>query len=210
MSAGLRRIGRAAIGRATLGRATLGRAAPLLAALWLAGCATPPPASHDTAAQTGLFERNGRFALRVDEAGGNQEAVQGNFIWRDSGTQLALDLTSPLGGTLARVDVTASGSRLTESNGRETLAATPDELVARVLGNPIPVAALRSWLRGELPAQPPANITERDADGRPQAYTQLGWQVRITGYDDQGPTRLQLSRSAAGGGTIHLRLVATP
>lgn len=195
MSAGLRRIG---------------RAAPLLAALWLAGCATPPPASHDTAVQTGLFERNGRFALRVDEAGGNQEAVQGNFIWRDSGTQLALDLTSPLGGTLARVDVTASGSRLTESNGRETLAATPDELVARVLGNPIPVAALRSWLRGELPAQPPANITERDADGRPQAYTQLGWQVRITGYDDQGPTRLQLARSAAGGGTINLRLVATP
>lgn len=195
MSAGLRKIG---------------RAAPLLAALWLAGCATPPPAIDMAATQAGLFERSGRFALRVDEADGRQEAVQGNFTWRDSGSQLALDLTSPLGGTLARVDVTASGARLTESNGRETLADTPDELVARVLGNPIPVAALRSWLRGELPAQPPATLTERDAAGRPQAYAQLGWQVRITDYDDLGPTRLQLSRNAAGGRTIHLRLVATP
>src|SRR5690606_40590682 len=68
-------------------------------ALALAGCAGPARIVGDGTA----FERTGRFAVNVTEAGGAQEAVQGGFAWRDTGRLLRLDLVNPLGTTLARI-----------------------------------------------------------------------------------------------------------
>ncbi|MBU4612107.1 outer membrane lipoprotein LolB [Achromobacter sp. GG226] len=181
--------------------------------LLLGACAAPPPVVPVDGASvaSGALARSGRFALRVDEISGKQNAVQGGFAWRDDGRALVLDLTSPVGATLARVDVAPNGAALlTEANGTQTAAATADELVARVLGSPIPVGGLRDWLRGHLPANPPATIVERDAEGRPQAYDQAGWRVRVNAYDATGPVRLEMQRNEPGHGVINVRLVITP
>src|SRR5690606_5639733 len=124
--------------------------------------------------------------------------------------QLVLDLNSPVGAAIARVEVDASGQAvLTEANGRRTVADNADELVAHVVGGAIPVEALRSWLRGRLPAQPAAQILEQDDQGRPVSFLQAGWRVRIEAYDAIGPVRLQAQRDD-GGRTLFMRLVMTP
>lgn len=198
--------------RAPLRRRWFG-AAVLAGAALVAGCAAPPQVApvDEAAMSAGAIARSGRFALRVDEAGGRQHAVQGGFAWRDDGRALTLDLTSPMGATLARVEVAPHGQAvLTEADGRVTEAATAEELVDRVLGSPFPVQGLRYWLRGELPRSPAATVRERDAQGRLQAFEQAGWRVRINAYDAFGPLRMELRRDDAGVREIQGRLVVSP
>lgn len=192
-------------------RTRVGGLAGLVLMLALAGCAVPVPipvpVGDSAQAQNPALSRVGRFALTVNDVGGKQNAVQGGFAWRDDGENLMLDLVTPLGQTLARVEAGSHGALLRESNGNETRALNPDALVALVLGSRIPVAGLRDWLHGRLPADPPAQVAEKDAQGRPVMFEQAGWQVRVNQYDQTGPTRLVLLRSEPNGQDIDLRLV---
>jgi outer membrane lipoprotein LolB len=99
----------------------------------LAGCATP--ARIDTTAPEAVFQRTGRFAVSVQYASGQQEAVQGGFAWLDTGRLLTLDLANPLGTTLARVQVYPGSATLTRTNGQQDSAPNPDALVEQVLGH---------------------------------------------------------------------------
>src|SRR5690625_5512517 len=122
-------------------------AVPALLAGALAACATPDQiATHSDTA----FQRTGRFALTVDHVSGKQDAVQGGFAWLDAGRSLALDLTNPLGSTLARVTVSGGTATLTHSNGAQEVAQEADNLVVKVLGSPLPVHGLRYWLLGPM------------------------------------------------------------
>jgi outer membrane lipoprotein LolB len=185
--------------------------APVAVVAALSACAVPVPipvpVSATEAPVATALSRVGRFALRVEEVGGKQNAVQGGFAWRDDGQNLVLDLVSPLGATLARVEAGPQGAMLREANGTETHALNPDALVALVLGSRIPVAGLRDWLRGTMPDTPPATVTDKDANGRPQAFEQAGWQVQASQYDAAGPTRMAMQRQEANGQTVDLRLV---
>jgi len=176
----------------------------------LAACAVPIPIPAPQGAdESRSLSRVGRFAFRIEEVGGKQNAVQGSFAWRDDGSRLALDLVSPLGSTLARVEAVPGEALLREASGKETRAADPDELVAVVLGSEIPVSGLRDWLRGRLASQPPAEVVERDEQGRPLVFDQAGWRVTARQYDALGPTRLQMARNE-GGQDVDLRLVINP
>lgn len=106
--------------------------AGMLAAGVLAGCATP--ARIDTSAPETVFQRTGRFAVSVQYANGQQEAVQGGFAWLDTGRLLTLDLANPLGSTLARVQVQPGIATLTRTDGQQQSAPNPDALVEQVLG----------------------------------------------------------------------------
>jgi len=179
------------------------------AASVLAACATPtriPVNEQGNAAET--LSRVGRFALRVQRPMEEPEAIQGGFAWQDDGRTLVLDLANPLGNTLARVESGPNGAMLREANGRETLAADPDGLAAQALGSPIPVAGLRDWLRGRVAPAPRGQVTAQDEQSRPTAFSQDGWDVRISQYDATGPVRLQMNR-AEPGRTIEMRLVIT-
>lgn len=176
----------------------------------LAACAVPVPIpAPQGAEESRSLSRVGRFALRVEELGGKQNAVQGSFAWRDDGSRLALDLVSPLGATLARVEAGPGEAVLRESNGKETRAGDPDELVGIVLGSDIPVSGLRDWLRGRVAPQSPATVAQRDEQGRPLVFDQAGWHVTARQYDALGPTRLQMARNE-GGQDVDLRLVINP
>ena len=165
----------------------------------VAGCAAPARIGGEGPA----FERSGRFAVNVTEAGKAPEAVQGGFSWRDTGEDLRLDLVNPLGTTLARVRVSESGAILERSDGTTETAPTADALVAQVMGVALPVANLRDWLQGR-PGTSGASI-ERDAEGRPTSFTEGGWQLRLSRYDAQGPGLLRADRRD-GGRQISVRL----
>ena len=180
------------------------------ACLALAGCATPRPAGEPgQAAGADTLSRTGRFAVRVDEDGGRQDAVQGGFSWRDDGRRLILDLVNPLGSTLARVEAAGGVATLRRSDGSITQAPGADALVEDVLGSPIPVAGLRDWMRGRVAERPPASALARDPQGRPASFLQGGWEVRLSRYDGQGPLLLSMERRDAGR-RITVRLVADP
>ena len=171
----------------------------------LFGCATPePPVRQATGA---AFERNGRFAVAVEYFGGKRDAVQGGFSWLDQGRRLVLDLRNPMGSTLARVQVDASGALLVRSNGEREHAPHPDALVEQVLGSPVPVAGLRDWLQGRTGGAPgDATGLQRDSERRLSSFNQDGWRVQLSRYDSLGPRLLQLNRNEASR-SISVRLV---
>ena len=144
--------------------------------------------------------RVGRFSvLSYDKRDNvNKDAVQGGFIWRDLGRTLEVDLTNPLGNTLARVEVSDFQSVLINSSGQRVVAPSPDDLMAKVLdGRPLPVSGLRYWVKGELMPTTQADNIERDEQGRLLSVYQHGWQVNLSAYDIKGPTRLHLIRNEA-------------
>ena len=176
-----------------------------LLVLTVFGCATPPPPATETNFPGALI-RNGRFAVKTESANRSPEAVQGGFSWRDSGSQLALDLTNPFGGILARLLVHSRGATLERANGELIQAASSDSLMDQAVGQPIPVQGLRLWLRTQK--NPPAGmrVLEKDAEGRIVAFEQDGWSVRLSNFDSLGPRLVALTRSEGGRG-IWVRLV---
>lgn len=178
---------------------------PLLTLAIMVGCATPVPVAPDS---TGTFQRTGRFSVSVKAFSGEQDAVQGGFVWQDSGSTLTLDLANPLGSTLARITVSDGMAVLTHSNGAQDYARNADGLAEIALGSPVPVSGLRDWLRGQTGTAAVQDLQE-EADGRPASFTQDGWRVRLSRYDNLGPTLLQMNRRDVRG-DISVRLVVSP
>jgi outer membrane lipoprotein LolB len=173
--------------------------------LALAGCATQPPPEREEPVD-GSFARHGRFAAKTEVLNQAPEAVQGGFVWRDTGVQLTLELTNPFGSTLARVSVLAQGATLERSNGEIIRASTPDDLIEQVLGQKMPVQGLRSWFRTQKQSLPGMRVLEQDAQGRIVSFEQAGWTARLSNFDAVGPRLISLVRAEAGR-NISIRLV---
>jgi outer membrane lipoprotein LolB len=161
----------------------------------LSGCATQPVG--ETAPEGSLL-RNGRFAVKTEQANQAPEAIQGGFVWRDTPAQLTLDLTNPFGSILARVTVTSTGAMLERANGEILQTMTPDRLVDQALGQSLPVQGLRAWLRTQQKPQPGMQVIERDAQGRIVSFEQDGWSARLSNFDALGPRLVSLLRSETG------------
>ena len=112
-----------------------------LAALLLAGCATPVR----TAAPPGTAVWTGRMALQVEES--SSQSFSACFELKGSAQTGELTLYNPLGGTLAVLSW-APGSALLRSNGQTRQFESVDALLSHATGAPIPVAALFDWLAG--------------------------------------------------------------
>ena len=172
--------------------------------LGLSGCATQGPIGE--AAPEGSLLRNGRFAVKTEQANRAPEAIQGGFVWRDTVAQLTLDLTNPFGSILARVTVNNAGATLERANGETIQTTTPDSLVDQALGQSLPVQGLRTWLRAQQKPQPGMRVLERDAQGRIVSFEQEGWSARLSNFDTLGPRLIVLSRAETGR-TMSVRLV---
>jgi len=156
----------------------------------LAACATPTRIEG----QGPAFERVGRFAVNLQPVAQAPYAAQGGFSWRDDGRTLRLDLSTPLGSVLARIQVQPGLSVLERANGSHETAENPDALLALVWGHAMPVSGLRAWIRGQpVPGRPVSGV-QRDSAGHLLAMEQDGWQVQLSDYDGEGPRRVRLLR----------------
>lgn len=165
----------------------------VLVAVVVTGCAAPGKISPEADA---AFQRTGRFAVSVTGSDGTQDAVQGGFAWLDTGRTLTLDLSNPLGSTLARIVVSDGVATLTHSNGAREYAPHADALAEKIVGSPVPVADLRDWLRGRTGGGPVQDVHE-DRAGLLTGFVQNGWRVQLSRYDGSGPTLLQMNRHDA-------------
>lgn len=175
------------------------RVAVTAVALWLGACAAPAPPPERSYA--------GRFsALAVD--GERRESVNGLFTLEVRGAQQRIDLATPVGTTVARIEIspgraTATGPQLQSASGPDA-----ERLVEELLGWRLPVAGLADWIDGRPAPDRPAT-TLRDGD-RISEIVQDGWTIRIAEYSPatQRPRRLLMDRPGAGGGpALSVRLI---
>ena len=167
----------------------------------LAACAGPQPSSFDA-----QFERSGRFLVQVVEPAGKTESVQGGFRWRQNESGWQLDLMSPLGSTLARLDANPSGVVLQRPGEPPRRAATAALLVSELFYAQVPVDAMSDWIRGRIVQASDVQSVERDAQDRVVSMSQSGWKIRFDRYDDRGPRLVEVT-GVDQGRDVRMRMI---
>jgi outer membrane lipoprotein LolB len=146
----------------------------------LAGCATAPSLDRGSQAVVRAdtpFNASGRLSARH-----GSQAAAANFRWMHAPGRDELTLASPLGSTLAQLQGSPREVTLTLPDGRIERAPDWEALTATVLGAPIPVRGLASWMRAS-PHPGSDYAVERDGEGRIAVLRQDGWEI-VYGYGE--------------------------
>jgi outer membrane lipoprotein LolB len=173
----------------------------LLTASFLGGCAlapTLPPTPRD---EIRNFTVDGRFALKITRADGQNENSGGRLSWTHENRTDRILLANPLGIGLAEIDSTPGKTRLRTGDGKTFEADDPDQLIAEVTGQPLPISHLPTWLVGRPNGD---GQIERDPQGRPLSLLEAGWRIEYF-YEDDNPDTPPTRLTAFGEG-MELRL----
>jgi outer membrane lipoprotein LolB len=198
------------------------RAFALAFTLLGAGCAnlTQPPAAN-AGAQQNLrpyrqnIELEGRLSLRYQQ-NHEERSVHGSFTWAQKNGQTTLRLLSPLGQTLAVIEIKPGLATLTQSGQAPRSAADADRLTAQTLGWPLPIAGLRDWLQGfATDADGKAFVAHAPAgsDDAVGVTTRDGWRIQYLNWQagtTNGaamPKRIDLERYTEQAGEVAIRIV---
>ena len=112
---------------------------------------------------------------RVSVKGG-KESFSGGVQWRHADRGDEILLLSPLGQTLAQIQLNPDGASLTTSEHQSYYATDVESLTEQVLGWRLPLMGLQYWVQG---MNSPATAAEMDLDrdGRVVAIRQDGWNI---------------------------------
>lgn len=185
----------------------------------LAGCAaiTPstapptPPAAQATRPYFQAIDMAGRLSVQYAR-GGADESVHGSFSWSQSPQRTGVTLLSPLGQTLAVIDVQPGSATLTQSGQPPRVATDADALAQAALGWPLPVAGLRDWLQGFV-IDPQGKRRAVPPEAGATAATPDGWHITYGAWEPDGgstaprPRRIDLARHTVEAGLVKLRIV---
>lgn len=183
------------------------------AAAILCGCATTPsvpPSSAVVAPYAETLSLSGRLNARFTKDG-KQESVTVNFTWRQNAQRTDVALSTPVGNTVATIEVTPQSATLREGGSKPPVTAPSiDALSARALGWTLPVSGMRGWLQGHA----------TDGNGKPWAAspansevtTREGWRLNFVDWHQDGPVPRpkRIDAEHAGSGDIQqmaLRIV---
>ena len=153
------------------------------------GCAALAPA-HKEAYVTIRTEPSTEAALatpanfllvgRISVTGG-KDSFSGAAQWRHSERADEILLLSPLGQTLAQIQLDPDGAYLTTSEHQSYYAPDVESLTEQVLGWRLPLMGLQYWVQG---INSPATSAEMDVDrdGRILTMRQDGWNIDYLDY----------------------------
>jgi outer membrane lipoprotein LolB len=186
-----------------------------LAAL-LAGCAgMPATASRPGAANAPAYQEsidiNGRISVQYEQ-GDRPQSLHGSFIWNQTPQELKLELLSPLGQTVAAIDVKPGLATLVQSGRAPQAAPDVDELAAQSLGWPLPVSGMRQWLQGTGTDAAGKTFQVRPGEDYAAFSTKDGWRVVYANWQsdpDSGasrPRRIDLTRDTEQAGKVQIRI----
>jgi len=199
------------------------RAAAFGLALLSAGCADLQPAATGTAGTQAVraYSQNialeGRLSLQYRRNNENQ-AVHGSFTWEQTPGRIVLHLLSPLGQTIAVIDIEPGLATLTESGKAPRMAADVNQLTEQTLGWPLPIAGLRDWLQGFATDASGRPFTAQPSpdDATSAVTTRDGWRIQYLNWqtDPQAapagrayPKRIDLERYTEQAGQVAIRIV---
>ena len=198
-----------ALGRAARSALMSALVPALVMSLALSGCNTMAPVPAPAA---DALNYSGKFALHVTGTD-RQQSMSGRFELTVVRGEVTLDLSTPLGTTVARIRSGPEGAVVTlpDHGGLRTeQGADANELSERVLGWALPVSGIGDWLEGRPAAGRPYRWGTGD-DGA-ALLQQDGWSIRVESRDAAGKVRrLDLDRDAVGAApAVSLRVVLDP
>ena len=164
----------------------LARILPVLLLLALTACASRQyqPDTLVASEPDQPFTTAGRLAVKVDEKG-----HYGNFTWQHTLTRDDVEISTPVGTTVAKIERDENGVRLI-ADGKETDADNAENLTEQTLGYPLPLDNLAWWIRGKIA---PNSAYGMATDG---TLLQQGWRIRF--FRDEGsdayPKRVEMTR----------------
>ena len=172
--------------------------------VFVAGCASLPPATPASAIADAVdapFSITGRISARRGDAG-----IAGSFTWTHDASHDAIDLSSPLGQVLAKLEGGPDGVLVRLPDGRTQSASSWQELTEHAFGVTIPVDGLAAWVRG-MPRDVAPFTVERDGRGRVSLLRQQGWDVVYAYADDAAVRPFRASLSYPGPEPVEVRVV---
>jgi outer membrane lipoprotein LolB len=209
-----------------LRRAGLGAVA--LAVFTLSGCSTLQQSSSSTSAATTssttggaarqyhqAIDVSGRLSLRYQQDG-KEQAMYGSFTWSQSRQETAITLLSPLGQTLATINIGAGQATLKQAGQPPRIASDVDALTVQALGWPLPIAGLRDWLQGFGQDAGGQRFTATPgADDSFSVTTADKWLIQYSSWQNQDedqaadsyPKRIDLARNTVQAGDVAIRIV---
>ena len=147
----------------------------------VAGCASAPfaPLPALSLPADAPFTIDGRLSARR----GN-EAISVSFAWMHAAPRDEFIVTTPFGAAVAELSGDASTQRVQvrTADGRHEVASDWATLTERVVGVPLPVAALAYWARGAPRADAP-HAVEIDGAGRVDVLRQDSCEIVYTYAD---------------------------
>lgn len=153
---------------------------------------------------------DGRLSVRYQQ-NGQDEAVHGSFAWRQATERTQIELRSPIGQTVAAIDVSPALATLTQAGQPPRQANDVNALTADALGWPLPVAGLREWLQGfGIDANGQRFATA--PSGPREVITNDGWRITYDAWQQEAggisrPRRIDLERDTDHAGPVALRIV---
>lgn len=179
----------------------------LFAASCVSACAVPPARvgealAHAPLSAAGPFHLVARFSLQL-QATETTDArhFAGRLQWQHGADGDRLLFSDPLGQGVAELRRPPQGAVVVRfADGRERQAPDPEQLLAEVLGAPLPLGELSAWVQ----ARPGTGaLVEPDAQGRPRRVRESGWLLSYHyGEGANLPSRLDASLD----GMLRLRL----
>lgn len=185
-----------------------------LAAL-LAGCAGMQQSAAPTAATAPGYrdsiDVSGRISVQYEQ-GDQPQSLHGSFIWNQKPGELNLEMLSPLGQTVATINVKPGIATLVQSGRAPQAAADADQLAAQALGWPLPVSGLRQWLQGTGTDAAGKTFIARPGEDYATFTTRDGWRVVYANWQadpDSGetrPKRIDMTRDTSQAGKVAIRV----
>lgn len=165
-----------------------GRWLVVLFVILVTGCATMPETTSDR-----LY--TGRFSA-VAVQGEKRESVSGRFSVEVRGDRQRIDLSTPLGTTVARIEVGPEGANASGPGMRDARGPDADALAEQLLGWRLPVSGLPDWIEGR--PVPSRRAVLGHEGSRLVLIEQDGWTVRIDDtFATSGRPRLIVLERAA-------------
>lgn len=179
--------------------------------LLIGGCSTtaPPVRSQIARSYYDSISMAGRLSVQYQQ-NGKPQSMQGKFSWTQSGEMTSIALLSPLGQTMAQIEIAPGKASLQQAGEPLRQATDIGELTTQTLGWPMPVAGLRNWLQGFALED---NGNKRPAMPDTQTgFSSDGWQVNYVSWQGEAdtpayPKRIDLERATPDAGVIGLRIV---
>jgi len=122
------------------------------------------------------WQLSGKLAVK-----GNERPAGAQMVWHQNGPTSTLVLSGPAGIGGLSLEIAPGVSTLRRSNGKEVKARTPEALIERAIGWPMPASLLRWWVVG-VPDQ--GQVLSVDEQGRPLQFQYAEWTVSYDRYRD--------------------------
>ena len=153
-------------------------------ALVLGACTSAPTVREEAATSTGsdqAFNIGGRLSAKR-----GTEGATANFAWDHAPPRDRIDLSTPFGQVIARIDGGDDAVTVLRPGGATEIYPSWTVMTIALLGAPVPIADLAYWIRGAQRADAPASV-ERDAQGRTLVLRQRAWEI-VYAYPNDEPS----------------------